>query len=95
MLYLVVGSSLLSNVTCMKCCIKAFFVFYQLYFQKKVTWKKFKLFKRTIQFAMFTLALYTSLTRISDYKHHWSDVMMGFFIGTVFAAVTVSFIVLI
>jgi len=34
-------------------------------------------------------AVYVGLSRISDYKHHWSDVLMGAILGTFVAALVV------
>jgi len=36
------------------------------------------------------MAIFTSLTRIGDYKHHWSDVLAGVLIGTTTAIIIVS-----
>ena len=34
-------------------------------------------------------AIYVGLSRISDYKHHWSDVLMGALLGSFLAALVV------
>lgn len=62
----------------------------QMYLQKRFTWRGSKLLRHGIQFILLLLAWYTVMTRISDYKHHWSDVLAGFGIGLLFAIVIVS-----
>ena len=54
-----------------------------------MTWRGSKLLKRTLQIGVVYVSLYTGLSRISDYKHHWSDVLAGFALGTLFALVNV------
>lgn len=46
--------------------------------------------RHLLQFLLLMFAWYTALTRISDYKHHWSDVMAGAAIGLSYALVVVS-----
>lgn len=46
--------------------------------------------RQLLQFLLLMFAWYTALTRISDYKHHWSDVMAGAAIGLSYALVVVS-----
>lgn len=45
-------------------------VFAALYLQRRMSWNGSKLLKHFLQFAFVMMAWYTSLTRISDYKHH-------------------------
>jgi phosphatidate phosphatase len=37
----------------------------------------------TIQFALFAMAAAASYSRISAYKHHWSDVVFGAIFGSI------------
>lgn len=66
-------------------------VYCAIYLQARMTWSWSKLPKHVIQFVLLMLAFYTCLSRISDYKHHWSDVLSGAVLGaTVAITVTVA-----
>lgn len=55
-----------------------------------MTWDGSKLLKHTLQFLAVLAAVFTAMTRVSDYKHHWSDVLSGLLLGTIVACITVS-----
>lgn len=55
-----------------------------------MSWNGSKLLKHMLQFIVIVAAIFTGMTRISDYKHHWSDVLSGLLIGAVTACVVVS-----
>ncbi|KAJ8299378.1 hypothetical protein KUTeg_023438 [Tegillarca granosa] len=56
-------------------------VFLVLYIQYKFTWKKVVLLKPLLQVLFLYMTYYTCLSRVSDNKHHWSDVLFGALIG--------------
>jgi len=62
----------------------------QLYLQARMTWRGSKLLRHLLQFVFIMVAWYTALSRVSDYKHHWSDVLAGSLIGSICALVVVS-----
>lgn len=55
-----------------------------------MTWDGSKLLKHTLQFLAVLQAVFTAMTRVSDYKHHWSDVLSGLLLGSLVAIVNVS-----
>jgi phosphatidate phosphatase len=61
-----------------------------MYLQIHTTWKRSKLPKHLLQFLAVMAAWATALTRVSDYMHHWSDVLAGMAFGTLFGILTVS-----
>ena len=48
------------------------------------------LLKHLIQFILISMAWYTCLSRVMDFKHHPTDVLAGAILGTVIALLTVS-----
>ncbi len=52
-----------------------------------------KILRPFLQFGIFTLAFYVSLTRISDYKHHPGDVVAGALVGVFFASINLLVLV--
>ncbi|KAM9818120.1 phospholipid phosphatase 3-like [Syngnathus typhle] len=55
------------------------------YLQARLTWPEARLLRPVLQFLLFLLAIYTGLTRITDNKHHPSDVLFGYIIGALTA----------
>ena len=64
--------------------------FAAFYIQSVVDSRKFGLLKPTIQVLIISAAFYTGLTRVSDYKHHWQDVLAGLLLGTTVASLLCS-----
>ncbi|KAJ8717435.1 hypothetical protein PYW08_005834 [Mythimna loreyi] len=67
-------------------------LYFSMYLQKRFTWRGSKLVRHGIQFILMLFAWYTFMTRVSDYKHHWSDVLAGVSIGLLFAIVIFCFV---
>uniref|UniRef100_A0A8C9V723 Phosphatidic acid phosphatase type 2/haloperoxidase domain-containing protein n=1 Tax=Scleropages formosus TaxID=113540 RepID=A0A8C9V723_SCLFO len=55
------------------------------YLQARLTWRGARLLRPVLQFLLVLLALYTGLSRVSDYRHHPTDVLAGFLQGALTA----------
>ncbi|XP_037326866.1 phospholipid phosphatase 3-like isoform X2 [Pungitius pungitius] len=55
------------------------------YLQARLTWRGARLLRPALQFFLVLLAVYTGLTRISDHRHHPSDVLTGYIQGALTA----------
>ncbi|XP_070597668.1 phospholipid phosphatase 3-like [Erythrolamprus reginae] len=55
------------------------------YLQARFTWQGARLLRPLVQFVLLMLALYTGFTRVSDYQHHPSDVVVGLLQGALVA----------
>ncbi|KAI7809547.1 phospholipid phosphatase 2 [Triplophysa rosa] len=67
-------------------------LFLALYVQARMASKWARLLRPTIQFFLVAFAIYVAYTRVSDYKHHWSDVVVGLLQGALVAILTVRYV---
>lgn len=61
----------------------------QLYLQARLQTEWARLLRPTIQFFLIAASVFTGLSRVSDYKHHWSDVLTGLLQGALMAILVV------
>lgn len=67
-------------------------IYCAIYLHARMNWEGSKLLKHFFQYLLVLITWYTCLSRISDYKHHWSDVLSGATLGVVGALITSQFI---
>ncbi|XP_061824060.1 phospholipid phosphatase 2-like [Nerophis lumbriciformis] len=67
-------------------------LFLSLYVQARMQGKWTRLVRPTIQFFLVAFSVYVGYTRVSDYKHHWSDVLVGLLQGALIAVLTVKYV---
>ncbi|XP_014814066.1 PREDICTED: lipid phosphate phosphohydrolase 2 [Calidris pugnax] len=67
-------------------------MFLALYVQARMVGKWARLLRPTIQFLLIAFAIYVGYTRVSDYKHHWSDVLAGLLQGALIAVLIVRYV---
>lgn len=67
-------------------------IYCAIYLHARMNWAGSKLLKHFLQYLLLLITWYTCLSRISDYKHHWSDVLAGATLGVFGALITSQFI---
>ncbi|XP_053320571.1 phospholipid phosphatase 3-like [Spea bombifrons] len=60
-------------------------LYLSFYLQVRMKWRGARLLRPLLQFVLVLLALYTGFSRISDHRHHPSDVAVGFMQGALVA----------
>ncbi|XP_007524901.2 phospholipid phosphatase 2 [Erinaceus europaeus] len=67
-------------------------VFLALYVHARLCGQWARLLRPTAQFFLVAFAVYVGYTRVSDHKHHWSDVLAGLLQGALVAGLTVRYL---
>ncbi|KAK9956131.1 hypothetical protein ABG768_013885 [Culter alburnus] len=60
-------------------------LYLSFYLQSRFTWRGARLLRPLLQFTLLMMAFYTGLSRVSDHKHHPTDVLAGFVQGALVA----------
>lgn len=67
-------------------------LFLALYLQARMKGDWARLLRPTLQFGLIALSIYVGLSRVSDYKHHWSDVLVGLIQGAAVAILVALYV---
>ena len=62
---------------------------FQVYLHVRFIWRRSRLLLPVIQLGAICLACWVAVSRVSDYKHHWSDVVGGAILGALGCVFTV------
>uniref|UniRef100_A0A2K5QUX1 Phosphatidic acid phosphatase type 2/haloperoxidase domain-containing protein n=1 Tax=Cebus imitator TaxID=2715852 RepID=A0A2K5QUX1_CEBIM len=71
-----------------------FFVasYFLCFIHARLCWKRARLLRPMVQFFLVAFALYVGYTRVSDQKHHWSDILAGLLQGALVDGLTVRYL---
>ncbi|XP_061095408.1 phospholipid phosphatase 3 isoform X2 [Conger conger] len=67
-------------------------LYLSFYLQSRFTWRGARLLRPLLQFTLLMMAFYTGLSRVSDHKHHPTDVLAGFAQGALVAYCIVFYV---
>ncbi|XP_061473974.1 phospholipid phosphatase 1 isoform X2 [Rhineura floridana] len=67
-------------------------LFLALYLQARMKGDWARLLRPTAQFILIAASIYVGLSRVSDYKHHWSDVLTGLIQGALVAVLIAVYV---
>uniref|UniRef100_A0A8D0DWB6 Phospholipid phosphatase 2 n=1 Tax=Salvator merianae TaxID=96440 RepID=A0A8D0DWB6_SALMN len=67
-------------------------MFLALYIQARLVGRWARLVRPTLQFFLIAFAIFVGYSRVSDYKHHWSDVLVGLLQGALIAILVVLYV---
>ncbi|XP_062306240.1 phospholipid phosphatase 3 isoform X2 [Osmerus eperlanus] len=67
-------------------------LYLSFYLQSRFTWRGARLLRPLLQFTLLMMAFYTGLSRVSDHKHHPTDVLAGFVQGALVAYFIVFYV---
>ena len=59
----------------------------------RISFRGLRVIRPFLQFGTFALAFFICLTRVSDYKHHPTDVIAGALIGIIYALILLMFVI--
>ncbi|XP_055059547.2 phospholipid phosphatase 3 [Misgurnus anguillicaudatus] len=63
-----------------------------LYLHSRLSWRGARVLRPLLQFTLIMMAFYTGLSRVSDHKHHPSDILAGFVQGALVSYCTVFYV---
>lgn len=85
------GNLITHSLSLILCSVIAYAVtFAILYIEARFSCHSSKFFKFFLQLLIAQLGILCSLSRISDYKHHWSDVLGGMLLGILTAVLIID-----
>ena len=59
----------------------------------RILFRGLRILRPFLQFGIFLLAFFICLTRVTDYKHHPTDVITGALIGVIYALILLMFVI--